>query len=149
MSITRKALTLQYFLWRKVLRCQPFFLWEFCLKIKKKQENLRIFSGMNIDDFWERVKLQLRAHKITRRQFAGYISVPYSTLNSWLYNKRSVEVGTAYDIATALGVSLEYLVTGLEGKSAEERAKQVEVWKTAGTEMKRLVVKMQEEVGKL
>ena len=104
---------------------------------------------MNIDGFWERVKLQLKAHKISLKKFAEYIGIPYGTFRSWLYYKRSVEVETAYNIATALGVSMEYLVTGIEGKSAEERARQVEVWKNAGAEMRKLVGKMQEEVGKL
>lgn len=91
----------------------------------------------------------MKAHKITLKQFAEYINIPYSTFKSWIYCPRSPEIGTAYDIATALGVSIEYLVTGAEGKSAEERARQVEVWKSAESEIKKLVAKMQEEMARL
>ena len=71
---------------------------------------------MNIEEFWIRVRAQIKAHKINIKQFAEYIGIPVSTFYSWLRYGRSVEVGTAYDIATALGVSVEYLVTGEEKK---------------------------------
>ena len=104
---------------------------------------------MNVDDFWGRVEHQIKAHKISRKEFAEYINVPYSTFKSWLYYKRSTEVGTAYDIATALGVSVEYLVTGAEGKNEKERLKQTETRKSAGAEIKKLIGKLQEETEKL
>ena len=104
---------------------------------------------MNIDEFWKRVLQQMKSHKIARKKFAEYIMVPYSTFNSWLYYKRSVEVGTAYDIARALGVSVEYLVTGKEGKDEEARLKQVEKRKTTGARVKNLIGKLQKEVVKL
>jgi len=104
---------------------------------------------MNIEEFWKRIRSQMKAHKISQRKFAEYINVPYSTFNSWLYYKRSIEVGTAYNIASALGVTVEYLVTGREGKNEEEHLKQTEIRKTAGAEMKKLLGKLQEEVVKL
>ena len=104
---------------------------------------------MNIDDFWMRIKAQIKAHRITQGQFAEYIDVPKSTFYSWLKYRRSVEVATAYNIATALGVSLEYLVTGHEGKSAEERMKEIELRKNAGAEIKKLIKKLEEETIKL
>ena len=55
---------------------------------------------------------------------------------------------TAYNIATALGVSVEYLVTGIDGKSEELRMKQTVERKTAEDEVKKLVGKLQEEVVK-
>jgi len=104
---------------------------------------------MNVDDFWKRIRAQLKAQKISQKQFAEYIAVPYSTFNSWLYYGRSIEVGTAYSIATALGVSMEYLVTGTEGKNEEKRMKQIAMRKNAGAELKKLIGKLQEEVVKL
>ena len=91
----------------------------------------------------------MKAHKISQKQFAEYINVLVSTFYSWQRYGRSVEVGTAYDIARALGVSIEYLVTGVDGKSAEERMERLETRKTAEEEMKKLVGKLQEEMGKL
>ena len=91
----------------------------------------------------------IKAHKIDRKKFLEYVGVPRSTYYSWLRNNRSMEVFTAYRIATALGVSLEYLVAGIDGKSEEERMRQTEIRKTAEAEMKKLVEKMQEEVEKL
>ena len=104
---------------------------------------------MNVDEFWKRVRTQLKVHKISQKKFAEHISVPYSTFNSWQYYHRSIEVGTAYSIATALGVSLEYLVTGKEEKAEEKHIKQIEARKAAGNEIIKLIGKLQEEVMKL
>ncbi|MCL2833221.1 MAG: helix-turn-helix domain-containing protein [Treponema sp.] len=102
-----------------------------------------------IDDFWERVNKQLRAHKISRKKFAEFIDVPYSTFNSWLRNGRSLEVYTAYNIAAALGVNLEFLLTGIDGKNARERLKQIEERKTVKISMEKLIGKMRKELVKL
>ena len=67
---------------------------------------------MNVAIFWKRVYNEIKSLKISRKKFAESIDIPYNTFKSWNYYKRSVEVGTAYDIATALDVSLEYLITG-------------------------------------
>ena len=67
---------------------------------------------MNVASFWKRVNDGIKTRKLTRKEFAQSLNVPYSTFKSWLYYERSVEVGTAYEIASALGVSVEYLVTG-------------------------------------
>jgi len=104
---------------------------------------------MDIENFWERVRDQIKAHKINLRIFAEYIGIPVSTLYGWIHHNRSVEVITAYNIATALGVSLEYLLTGADGKSTEERMKQTEIRKNTEARMKKLVGKLHEEVGKL
>ena len=104
---------------------------------------------MNTNEFWRRVKAQMKAHNISQKRFAEYIEVPLSTFYSWSKYNRSVEVGTAYNIATALGVSLEYLITGNDGKNAEERMKDVEVRKTAGAEIKKLIRKLEKQAVKL
>ena len=104
---------------------------------------------MDVMKFWKRVCDEIKAHKMSRKKFAEYVNVPYSTFKSWLYYQRSVEVGTAYAIATALGVSLEYLITGTDGKSEKLRMKQIEDRKTAGAAMKELIGKMQQEMVKL
>ena len=109
----------------------------------------KYINCMNIDKFWERVRLQMKAHKITQKKFSEYLGVPYSTFNAWIYYKRSPEVFTAFDIASALGVSMEYLVIGEEGKKEKERMADTETRKTAQGEMIKLVGKLQDELVKL
>ena len=104
---------------------------------------------MDINAYWERVKVLIKAHKITVGKFAEYIDIPRSTLYSWIQFGFSPEVGTAYNIATALGVSVEYLVTGEDGKSLKVRLEQTETRKTAGDKIKKLVGELQEETEKL
>ena len=67
---------------------------------------------MNIRQFWKRVNDEIKIRKLSRKSFAESVNIPYNTFKSWLHYERSVEVGTAYDIAKALGVSIEYLITG-------------------------------------
>ena len=75
---------------------------------------------MDIKDFWRRVNKEIKARKLSRKKFAEMVNIPYNTYKSWLYYNRSVEVGTAFAIAKALDVSLEYLITGREWKSVRE-----------------------------
>ena len=104
---------------------------------------------MDTNKFWERVKAHMKAHKISQKRFAEYIEVPLSTFYSWFKYNRSVEVGTAYNIAVALGVSLEYLITGHNGKDAEERMMEIENRKSAGAEIKKLIRKLEKQAVKL
>jgi len=69
---------------------------------------------MDIKGFWKRVNTEIKTRRLSRKKFAESLDIPYNTFKSWLYYDRSVEVGTAHDIAKALGVSLEYLITGHE-----------------------------------
>jgi len=77
---------------------------------------------MDVRKFWKRVNDEIKARKLTRKKFAESVDIPYNTFKSWLYYERSVEVGTAYDIAKALEVSLEYLVTGHDIKKPFTKA---------------------------
>jgi len=58
------------------------------------------------------------------------------------------DLGTAYNMATALGVSLEYLVTGQDRKGEEDRMKQVAERKNTETQVKKLVMQLNDEVVK-
>ena len=78
---------------------------------------------MDVGQFWKRVNSEIKSRKLSRKSFAESVNIPYNTFKSWLYFERSVEVGTAYDIAKALGVSVEYLITGNEsGKLTHKSA---------------------------
>ena len=104
---------------------------------------------MDVRKFWKRVCDEIKIRKMSRKKFAENINVPYNTFKSWLYYERSVEVGTAHDIATALGVSLDYLITGTDVKGKKPRIERIEDRKTAKAEMKELLGRLQEEMAKL
>jgi ribosome-binding protein aMBF1 (putative translation factor) len=71
---------------------------------------------MNIRKFWDRVNDEIKKRGLSRKNFAESINIPYDTFKSWYYYNRSVEVETAYEIAKALDVTLEYLITGHDRK---------------------------------
>jgi len=91
-----------------------------------------------IDPFWERAKKLIRAHKITQNEFSAYIGVNYATFKCWLYFNRIPDAYTCCDIAEALGVSVEYLVRGKDGKAMEDREKDALVRKTAAAQIKKM-----------
>jgi len=101
---------------------------------------------MNLDNFWKRIKEEMKAHKITQEKFAEYLSIPRSTFFRWQKLNVIPDMATAYNMATALGVSVEYLITGINGKSEQLRMEQTEARKTTEAQVKKLVEKLQEEV---
>jgi transcriptional regulator with XRE-family HTH domain len=64
---------------------------------------------MDAHIFWATVKRLMKSHGITQWQFAEYIRVPFSTLTGWMRDNIMPDLGTSYNIAIALGVSLDYL----------------------------------------
>ena len=64
--------------------------------------------------YWDRVKKILRANKISQKNFAAYIDLNFYTLKFWMIYGYYPDAKTSYEIATALGVSSDYLVTGKE-----------------------------------
>jgi len=103
---------------------------------------------MNTENFWRRVKEQIKAHRITQDKFAEYINIPRSTFYDWLRFNIAPDIFTAYSIATALGVSLEYLITGDDKTSEKLRMEQTGTRKITEAQVKMLVGKLQEEVVK-
>ena len=93
---------------------------------------------LNVDPFWERVKQLTKAHKISLEKFAGYIGISHNTLKGWIRFNRIPNAYTAHDIAVALGVSVEYLVTGIDGKASESREREALTRKTAAAEIKKM-----------
>ena len=101
---------------------------------------------MEADIFWKRVRELIKAHKISQEKFAQHIDIPKSTFYGWQQQRRFPEVRTAYDMAAALGVSMEYLITGEDNENALQRMKQVETWKKTELNMKKLLKKMRNEM---
>ena len=69
---------------------------------------------MDNNTFWMRVKMLLKAHKLTQKQFADRIAVSLHTLQGWIHYDRIPDTSTAYAIAVTLGVTLNYLLGGIE-----------------------------------
>ena len=70
--------------------------------------------------FWERIKTQLKLHKVSQSRFADYVDIPLNTLRGWMYHKRIPDLDSALTMASALGVSIEYLAYGNEHEIIEE-----------------------------
>ena len=99
--------------------------------------------------FWYRVKSHIKAHKFTHYQFAKHIGINPSTFNGWIYHKRIPDLETALHIGAALGVSVEYLAFGKDGRAMKIRARQVEERKIAVEKIKKLSGKMQEAIKRI
>ena len=95
-------------------------------------------STKTTDPFWERVKKLMRAHKISQKEFSAYIDVSLPTFKCWIHNNRIPNAYTSCDIAEALGVSVEFLVRGVDGKAMENREKEALIRKTAAAEIKKM-----------
>ena len=66
------------------------------------------------DSYWGRVKGLQRAHKISQNDLAEYTGIPIRTLWGWIYRDCIPDASRACLIAQALGVTVEYLVTGVD-----------------------------------
>ena len=67
----------------------------------------------------------LKAHKMTQKQLADRIAVSLNTLQGWIHYDRIPETATAYAIAVTLGVTLNYLLGGLERDITTARLKEL------------------------
>ena len=103
---------------------------------------------MDNNSFWDRVKPLVRAHKMTQKQFAEYLGIPYNTLLGWIRYQRIPDTGTAYDIAVALGVTLNYLLGGKEAEVASWRLKELTI-RDAAAKILKLTAQVESEVRKL
>ena len=79
----------------------------------------------------------MKAHKITQKNFALYVGVPYGTYKDWLCYGVYPDAYTMCNIADALGVSVEYLVRGADGRAAERREREVLKRKNAAVMIKK------------
>jgi len=100
---------------------------------------------MDNDTFWGRAKPLIKAHSMTQKQFADYLGFSHHTIRNWIYNKRVPDLSAANAIAFALGVSLEYLLSGQEKDIAVLRLREIESRKAAGRLLK-MMEKMQEQL---
>ena len=122
---------------------RPFF----CLKISFFRP-IFVYCIMDNNTFWGRVKPLIKAHKMTHRQFAEYIDISHNTFNGWIKYERIPDTGTAYDIAIALGVTLNYLLGGKEAEIADWRMKELAA-RNAAARILEMAAVIEEEAAKL
>jgi len=101
---------------------------------------------MDTIQFWKRVKTQIKAHKISQTRFAEYIGINPRTFQGWIRYNRIPDIDTAMYMAVALGVGVEYLVLGEDGKAMEIRAQQVEERKIAISRVKKMLKTIRKEI---
>ena len=104
-------------------------------------------STSSVDPFWQRVKKLIRAHKLTQEKLASQINISYNTFKGWLQYNRIPDAYTAYDIAVALGVTVEYLVEGVDGKAKEIREKKLITRKAAAANIKKMAIQIRKNAG--
>ena len=65
-------------------------------------------------DFWQRVKYLLKDNNINQQDIADALNMRTDSFSKWIQKDRLPDAEETYKIAEALGVSVEYLVTGNE-----------------------------------
>ena len=91
--------------------------------------------------YWDRVKKILRANKISQKNFAAYIDLNFHTLKFWMIYGYYPDAKTSYEIATALGVSSDYLVTGKEMRILPSRRRKMLIKRKASRNLLKFVIK--------
>jgi transcriptional regulator with XRE-family HTH domain len=69
---------------------------------------------MDIEDFWDNVKRMIDERNTSQEWVASHSGISFRTFQNWIYRKRLPDAVQSYRIAAALGVSVEYLITGKE-----------------------------------
>lgn len=69
---------------------------------------------MNAIDFWKRVNKRIKELNITQESLCSDLGINLGTFKQQITHARFPSVDSAFKIAQALGVSVEYLVTGEE-----------------------------------
>lgn len=64
--------------------------------------------------FWDRVNALIKERKMTQESLAEVADVKYQTLRNWSAREIFPQAPESVRIASALGVSVEFLVTGAE-----------------------------------
>jgi transcriptional regulator with XRE-family HTH domain len=71
----------------------------------------------NMTDFSQRLRSEIEYIGLNQKEFAAKLGIKRRTLDTYLGGQQSMPpADTAVKIATALGLSVEYLVTGKEYK---------------------------------
>ena len=99
------------------------------------------------EPFWDRTKKQIRAHKISQRDFAAYIGISYGTFKDWICYGIIPDAITTCNIADALGVSMEYLIKGIDAEAAVNREKEAATRKEAAACIRKMAMEIFNDAG--
>lgn len=80
---------------------------------------------MDAKTFWNNVKPLIKQRNKTQESLAAELNIPFGTFQGWIAKSILPDVISAYKIARALGVSVEYLVTGKETNPAAETLEKI------------------------
>lgn len=80
---------------------------------------------MDAKTFWGNVKPLIKKNNKTQEILASELEIPFGTFQGWIAKSILPDVVSAYKIARALGVSVEYLVTGRETNPAAETLEKI------------------------
>ena len=103
---------------------------------------------MENNTFWGRAKPLIKAHNLTQKQFADFLKIPYVTLKTWIHHDRTPEIREAYAVAFALGVTLDYLLSGKDRDLTAMRLREIEARKAA-VRIQKLLGQIQEELSRM
>ena len=89
-------------------------------------------------NFWDRVKALLKQNKATQKEAAAACNVSIRTFQNWINRDLYPTVLDGYQLAHFLGVTVEYLVTGKEGKTKKHIKGAMSNLKAAEEKLKKL-----------
>ena len=95
-----------------------------------------------IKRFWQRVKAQLKALKVSQREFAEHIHISRRTLEGWIYQARLPSLEVGYRISSALGISMEDLLWGKAEVTFDKHLAEAEARKEATKAMDKLIYQL-------
>jgi transcriptional regulator with XRE-family HTH domain len=78
---------------------------------------------MNAKDFWDRIQLLIKKNKTTQEKIAKECGISYGTFRGWIWKGICPPLLDSYNIAQALGVTVEYLLMGKDNRDKKTEAK--------------------------
>ena len=84
---------------------------------EQKVDTSKFFSdteSMEVREYWERVKALIKSRNTTQEGLAKTCGIPFHTLQGQIVKNRLPNTFDGYKIASALGTTVEHLVTGKE-----------------------------------
>lgn len=72
-------------------------------------------------EFWDRVKTLIKSKNITQEGLAKTAEINFSNMKQQIFYERCPDAIQATKIASALGTTVEYLVTGTEADGFKEK----------------------------
>ena len=92
--------------------------------------------------FWIRVKVQLKARKVSQRELAAHIGVSRRTLEGWIYQNRLPGLEAGYQLSRALGLTMDHLLFGKEETALDRQLAEAQARMEATKAMDKLIFQL-------